>query len=203
MQGTLLFVGLLLLLWVPLLVFSSGNPTYQIPMILTFHTNATLTSYSPAGSNGWSSSRGSSSLGSHTGRSTALRQSPPGWQLHDGSQSGSGAVTAQAATARQLRSTGVRDDGPPAAARSAVQFQLFAGGDRRAFGPWAGGTNGSLPAGLTDYDPSQLQLLCVSPVSFLCVCVGRGGGGDSHLLPVWRLLELVVDCRQQTPIAAV
>lgn len=29
-QGTLLFLGLLLLLWVPLLVFSSGNPTYQV-----------------------------------------------------------------------------------------------------------------------------------------------------------------------------
>ena len=30
LQGTLLFVGLLILLWVPLLVFSSGNPTYQV-----------------------------------------------------------------------------------------------------------------------------------------------------------------------------
>lgn len=30
MQGTLLFLGLLLLLWVPLLIFSSGNPTYQV-----------------------------------------------------------------------------------------------------------------------------------------------------------------------------
>ncbi len=30
LQGTLLFLGLLLLLWVPLLVFSSGNPTYQV-----------------------------------------------------------------------------------------------------------------------------------------------------------------------------
>ena len=29
-QGTLLFLGLLLLLWVPLLIFSSGNPTYQV-----------------------------------------------------------------------------------------------------------------------------------------------------------------------------
>jgi hypothetical protein len=29
-QGTLLFFLLLLLLWVPLLVFSSGNPTYQV-----------------------------------------------------------------------------------------------------------------------------------------------------------------------------
>ena len=31
-QGTLLFLGLLLLLWVPLLIFSSGNPTYQVPL---------------------------------------------------------------------------------------------------------------------------------------------------------------------------
>lgn len=33
-QGTLLFLGLLLLLWVPLLVFSSGNPTYQVSKVL-------------------------------------------------------------------------------------------------------------------------------------------------------------------------
>lgn len=33
-QGTLLFLGLLLLLWVPLLVFSSGNPTYQVSNLL-------------------------------------------------------------------------------------------------------------------------------------------------------------------------
>ena len=30
MQGALLFLLLLVLLWVPLLVFSSGNPTYQV-----------------------------------------------------------------------------------------------------------------------------------------------------------------------------
>lgn len=41
-QGTLLFVGLLLLLWVPLLVFSSGNPTYQVPAVVQFSVNATL-----------------------------------------------------------------------------------------------------------------------------------------------------------------
>ncbi|CAL8464921.1 g4456 [Coccomyxa elongata] len=41
-QGTLLFLGLLLLLWVPLLVFSSGNPTYQVPEVLSFSFNATL-----------------------------------------------------------------------------------------------------------------------------------------------------------------
>jgi hypothetical protein len=29
LQGTLLFLGLLILLWVPLIAFSSGNPTYQ------------------------------------------------------------------------------------------------------------------------------------------------------------------------------
>ena len=33
-QGTLLFLGLLLLLWVPLLIFSSGNPTYQASPLL-------------------------------------------------------------------------------------------------------------------------------------------------------------------------
>lgn len=42
LQGTLLFVGLLILLWVPLLVFSSGNPTYQVPSIVSFSANASL-----------------------------------------------------------------------------------------------------------------------------------------------------------------
>ena len=41
-QGTLLFFALLLLLWVPLIAFSSGNPTYQVPDVLAFETNATL-----------------------------------------------------------------------------------------------------------------------------------------------------------------
>lgn len=40
--GALLFVGLLLLLWVPLLVFSSGNPTYQVPAVVAFSVNASL-----------------------------------------------------------------------------------------------------------------------------------------------------------------
>lgn len=42
LQGTLLFLGLLLLLWVPLIAFSSGNPTYQVPNIVSFGMNATL-----------------------------------------------------------------------------------------------------------------------------------------------------------------
>lgn len=42
MQGTLLFSALLLLLWVPLLAFSSGNPTYQVPNVVSFSANATL-----------------------------------------------------------------------------------------------------------------------------------------------------------------
>ncbi|KAK9824077.1 hypothetical protein WJX72_007565 [[Myrmecia] bisecta] len=41
-QGTLLFLGLLLLLWVPLLIFSSGNPTYQVPELVSFNMNATI-----------------------------------------------------------------------------------------------------------------------------------------------------------------
>lgn len=46
-QGTLLFAGLLVLLWVPLLVFSTGNPTYQVPDLASFSVNATLRAYSP------------------------------------------------------------------------------------------------------------------------------------------------------------
>ena len=41
-QGTLLFTLLLLLLWVPLLLFSSGNPTYTVPSVVDFGVNASL-----------------------------------------------------------------------------------------------------------------------------------------------------------------
>jgi Piezo non-specific cation channel, R-Ras-binding domain len=48
-QGTLLFVGLLLLLWVPLLMFSQGNPTYQTPLVVSFSINASIaTPHAPA-----------------------------------------------------------------------------------------------------------------------------------------------------------
>lgn len=48
-SGTLLFVGLLLLLWVPLLVFSTGNPTYQVPTVASFSVNVTLDALSAGG----------------------------------------------------------------------------------------------------------------------------------------------------------
>ncbi len=41
-SGTLLFSLLLVLLWVPLLVFSTGNPTYQVPSLAAFSVNVTL-----------------------------------------------------------------------------------------------------------------------------------------------------------------
>ena len=54
-QGTLLFSLLLVLLWVPLLVFSTGNPTYQVPSLATFSVNVTLqaTSGSDGGGGGF------------------------------------------------------------------------------------------------------------------------------------------------------
>lgn len=44
-QGTLFFLGLVILLWVPLLIFSSGNPTYQVrlpslPFLIAFLATA-------------------------------------------------------------------------------------------------------------------------------------------------------------------
>lgn len=101
-QGTLLFVGLLLLLWVPLLVFSSGNPTYQVPAVVGFGVNVTLVGKPVPGTN-----------------------------------------------AKHRTST-----------RS---FPLFAAGDRRVAGEW-GGDQAMLGPGMTDYEASQFQLLCASPV---------------------------------------
>lgn len=41
-QGALLFFGLVLLLWVPLLLFSSAAPTYVVPRVEAHAVNATL-----------------------------------------------------------------------------------------------------------------------------------------------------------------
>lgn len=41
-QGTLFLVGMLLLLWVPLLIFSSGNPTTLVPSVIDYSMNVTL-----------------------------------------------------------------------------------------------------------------------------------------------------------------
>jgi hypothetical protein len=48
LQGTLLFCLLLLAIWAPLLLFSSGAPTYQTPGIVGARVNASfgvVTSY--------------------------------------------------------------------------------------------------------------------------------------------------------------
>eukprot|EP00887_Chlorella_sp_A99_P004668 scaffold4.g4668.t1 len=50
--GALLFVGLLLLLWAPLLVFSSGNPTYTVARVVGFSANATLAGVGTASGGG-------------------------------------------------------------------------------------------------------------------------------------------------------
>jgi hypothetical protein len=42
LQGALLFAALLLCIWLPLLLFSSGAPTYQTPSIAAASVNATL-----------------------------------------------------------------------------------------------------------------------------------------------------------------
>lgn len=42
LQGTLLFCLLLLAIWAPLLLFSSGAPTYQTPGIASAHVNASI-----------------------------------------------------------------------------------------------------------------------------------------------------------------
>lgn len=110
-------MGLILLLWVPLLVFSSGNPTYQIPAVTAFHVNLTLGTLPPA--------------------------TPPG--------GGAAAL----------------GFGMVGGAAGAVQFPLYRAGDRGAAAPWPGpGANGSsggsaLPP---EYQPEQVQQLCVSPV---------------------------------------
>jgi hypothetical protein len=47
-----MFVGLLLLLWAPLLIFSSGNPTYQVPGLVAASFNASLVLPAAWGANG-------------------------------------------------------------------------------------------------------------------------------------------------------
>lgn len=42
LQGTLLFSLLLLAIWLPLLLFSSGAPTYQVPQLLDVRVAASI-----------------------------------------------------------------------------------------------------------------------------------------------------------------
>ena len=42
LQGALLFTGLLILLWAPLIAFSSGNGLYSVPNIISYRVNASL-----------------------------------------------------------------------------------------------------------------------------------------------------------------
>ena len=134
-------MGLILLLWVPLLVFSSGNPTYQIPAVTSFHVNLTLGTLPPA--------------------------SPPGGR------------TAAAAAAGAAAALGF---GALGAAPGAVQFPLYRAGDRGASAPWPGpGANGSSGGGGSglppEYQPEQVQQLCVSPVRLGDRGAPRGGQG--------------------------
>ncbi len=41
-QGTCVFLALILLLWVPLFMFSSGNPTYAVPTLTTVTVNTSV-----------------------------------------------------------------------------------------------------------------------------------------------------------------
>lgn len=189
LQGTLLFVGLLLLLWVPLLVFSSGNPTYTPPQVLSFHANATL-GRSPVGASGALDSGGGGWLKRNAGSGgsgVAMGQARP----IPGSVSGGGGPgrayqqamagdNSRGHTSSRLagRWAGEPPEQPAAAVHPVVQFPLYAAGDRRASGQWSGGDNGTLPAGLADYDPSQLQLLCLSEVRWAAgYCSWRQGLG--------------------------
>lgn len=46
-------MGLLLLLWVPLLAFSSGAPTYTIPAVTSFSANASFAATNSGGGSLW------------------------------------------------------------------------------------------------------------------------------------------------------
>lgn len=48
-QGTCVFIGLILLLWVPLFMFSSGNPTFAVPALTTVTVNASMVFDAPQG----------------------------------------------------------------------------------------------------------------------------------------------------------
>ncbi|KAG1661156.1 hypothetical protein FOA52_002531 [Chlamydomonas sp. UWO 241] len=50
LQGVLLLALLLVVLWLPLLVFSSGAPTYQTPTVVDVSLNVTVAQYSASGS---------------------------------------------------------------------------------------------------------------------------------------------------------
>ncbi len=184
-QGTLLFLGLLLLLWVPLLVFSSGNPTYQvtlraalIPMSFTYFNcrqhGMCMSDVSgmlcwPFRTSGCDFMR--HGCRAHQAGKAHHRACRPA-QVPDVAAFGMNVTLLAAGPARG------------GAFVERLSFPLFAAGERRAQAPWAGA--GPLPAGLQlDYVPSQLMLLCVAqarryPARLPCITQGKG---HAPLLP--------------------
>ena len=148
-QGTLLFLGLLLLLWVPLLIFSSGNPTYQAcpSVLMPLHSSSSLLAVKLPAQHVLFE-QGTAAHSQHL-RQSGARAFPP--QVPE--------VVAFGFNATLL--AGGPAGGGGGAFLQQLSFPLFAAGERRAQAPWA--SRGPLPAGLQDaYVPSQLMLLCVS-----------------------------------------
>lgn len=150
-------------------IFLPGNPTYQIPEVLSFSVNATLSSLpAAAGSSGGGSEENGLRISSHAS-SRALSGS--GLDGTGGSPASAAAAFAAAPQRRRRLASssgaGAKSNGggSSGATRSTVSFQLYSAGDRRSAAVWAAGENRTLPTGLSDYDPTQLQLLCASPVS--------------------------------------
>eukprot|EP00775_Hariotina_reticulata_P007362 gene7362-7573_t len=162
LQGTLLFCLLLLAIWAPLLLFSSGAPTYQTPGIAEVHVNASLgvvTSYGhyqgvmsfpvfQVGSRrtvqNWASTEGDSSAGG----GNPLRHNTP-WP----------AAAPRRQHQRSTLSHQPQQGNPPAPAPLVPQHWLKVLG--------ASGSNSSsepagLPPELAAYSPDQVKLLCLS-----------------------------------------
>ena len=162
-QGTLLFLGLLLLLWVPLLVFSSGNPTYQVskelPKNHQIGNRLTLLMYPVREQIPCNIYSAQSTL---VQKALALRHWVGATQVPEVL---SFSCNATLGTAGGAAAPGQR--GP----RESVSFPLFSAGERRSQAPWAG--TGSLPLSMQEaYTPSQVQLLCAAEVRIGPISLG-------------------------------
>ena len=184
-QGAALAAGLMLLIWVPLLAFSAGNPTYQVPGVAAFGVTADFVG----------------GAGPLDGGVFAGGLQRAGRARHDAAHARPALGLARwsvAAVKQGLRVDPSPSPPPPPLPAALTRVRLFTSGGRTAIGPWAPAP-ARLPPELADagYGRDQLQLACAapdsdglwpaSPPAAAAVARALEGGGDAGVALAWSL----------------
>jgi Piezo non-specific cation channel, R-Ras-binding domain len=167
LQGTLLFALLLLAIWAPLLLFSSGAPTYQTPGVASVSFNASLGVVTRYGGFEGAATFPVYSAGSRRSIQDWGTTAPQGGSnSSDGSDSGGGDGGRLGIISngnRQLR-TGVTIKHALRGKGGGDSGGDSGGGDDGDDGPDGGNMWPPLPPWLAGYSADQIKLLCLSQV---------------------------------------